>query len=87
MFKNMRVGVRLTLGFVAVLILTVMLASMGIDRMQRIEDGLEEVSSLRMTRIMQVGTLRISGNTGSAHALDEAAGSAPQAAEQGGSAA
>jgi hypothetical protein len=56
MFKNMRVGVGLTLGFAGVLILTAMLAYMGIDRMLGIKDDLDEVSSLRMTRIMQVGT-------------------------------
>lgn len=33
MFKNMRVGVRLTLGFAGVLILTAMLAYMGIERL------------------------------------------------------
>ncbi len=58
MFKNMRVGVRLALGFAAVLILTAMLAYMGIARMQDIKDDLDEVASLRVTRIIQVATLR-----------------------------
>ena len=58
MFKNMRVGARLTLGFATVLSLTALLTYMGIDRMQAIKADLDEVASLRMTRVIQVATLR-----------------------------
>ena len=58
MFKNMRVGARLTLGFATVLSLTALLTYMGIDRMQAIKADLDEVVSLRMTRVIQVATLR-----------------------------
>nr|WP_298165037.1 methyl-accepting chemotaxis protein [uncultured Pseudomonas sp.] len=57
-FSNMRIGTRLTLGFVSVLILMAILAWMGIDRMRDIKADLDEVSSLRMSRIVQIATLR-----------------------------
>ncbi|HSX90379.1 MAG TPA: MCP four helix bundle domain-containing protein, partial [Pseudomonas sp.] len=57
-FSNMRIGIRLTLGFASVLILMAALAWMGIDRMQDIKEDLDEVSSLRMSRIVQIATLR-----------------------------
>nr|WP_288913994.1 methyl-accepting chemotaxis protein [uncultured Pseudomonas sp.] len=58
MFKNMRVGVRLTFGFATVLVLTAAIAYMGIERLQGIKADLDEVSSLRMTRVVQVANLR-----------------------------
>ncbi|UZD97773.1 methyl-accepting chemotaxis protein [Pseudomonas corrugata] len=58
MFKNMRVGVRLTLGFATVLILTAAIAYLGIERLQGIKGDLDEVSGVRMTRITQIATLR-----------------------------
>ncbi len=57
-FSNMRVGTKLGLGFVSVLVLTAMLAYMGIERMRTIKGDLDKVSSLPMTRIVQVATLR-----------------------------
>jgi hypothetical protein len=83
MFKNMRVGVSLTLGFAGVLTLKAMLAYIGIDRMQGIMDDLDEVSGLRMTRSLAHARACTPVNTGLGLVVDEVTVPAPPAAEQG----
>jgi hypothetical protein len=83
MFKNMRVGVRLTIGFAGVLILKTMLAYIGIDRMQGIMNDLDEVSGLRMTRSLAHARACTPVNTGLGLAVDEVTVSVPPAAKQG----
>ncbi|PAU66694.1 hypothetical protein BZL41_00290 [Pseudomonas sp. PIC25] len=56
--KNMRIGIRLVLGFASILVLMALLAWNGISRLQHTREDLDEIVNLRMQRVMQVATLR-----------------------------
>ncbi len=57
MLKNLKVGVRMTLGFALVLVLLLMVALVGISRMGHIKDSLDLIAKDDAPKILEAGTL------------------------------
>ncbi|MHB0918011.1 MAG: methyl-accepting chemotaxis protein [Thiobacillus sp.] len=61
---NMKIGARMGMGFGLILVLTLLVAVLGLTRMSQIQGHLDDVASDHMVKLKLVGTLRDAMQTG-----------------------